>query len=133
MTKAKIAEETVIINDEVEPTPPSSHTVEVGEGIRKRSSFGKTMYFIDPARERAAKGPAQMLGIIKWMLDNEIDSPAKAMQGAEIGAKAVEDGYVITAKLTGPVIFAYYVRRMEKEQGVEHAATLHAKTGKKMA
>lgn len=114
-------------------TPPSSHTVQTGEGIRKRSSFGQTFYYVDPTRERSSKGPNQMKGIIAWMLKNGVTSPAKAMQGAEIGRRAVEDGSVKTAKLTGEVIFAYYIRRMEREQGVEHAKTVHAKTGKKMA
>lgn len=118
---------------EVVATPPSRHTADVGEGIRKRSSFGKTYYFVDPKRDRLEKGPGQMLGLIKWMIDNKITSPAKAMQGSEIGERAVKDGFVKTAKLTGPVIFAYYIRRMEREQGVEHAKTLHAKTNKKMA
>jgi len=120
------------MTDEIQATPASSHTTETGS-IRKKSSFGRTMYYIDKKRTRSPKGPNQMLGIIKWMLDNEITSPNKAMQGSEIGTRALQDGYVISAKLTGPVIFAYYIRRMEREQGVEHAATLHAKTGKKMA
>ena len=115
------------------PTPPSYHTVDVGEGIRSRSSFGKTFYYIDPSRTRSTKGPGQLLGIIKWMLDNDVTSEESAMNGADIGTRAVADGYVITAKLSGPVIFAYYVRRMEKEFGVEHAKTIHAKTGRIMA
>jgi len=109
----------------------SEHTEEQGQ-LRKKSSFGRTMYYVDPKREWAKKGPNQMLGIRKWMIENKITSPATAMQGAEIGRKAVADGFVVTAKLTGEVIFAYYIRRMEKECGVEHAATIHAKTGKKM-
>lgn len=116
-----------------EPTPPTNHTVDVGTGIRSRSSFGKTFYYIDPTRTRATKGPNQLRGIIQWMLDNEVTSDERAMQGAEIGTKAVDDGYVVTEKLTGPVIFAYYIRRMEKEFGVEHAKTLHAKSGQRMA
>lgn len=116
-----------------EQTPPSAHTTDTGEGIRKRSSFGKTYYYVDTKRQREPKGPNQMLGIIKWMIENKVTSPAAAMQGAEIGRRAVEDGHVKTAKLTGEVIFAYYIRRMEREQGIEHAKTVHAKTGKKMA
>jgi hypothetical protein len=119
-------------DEQIEATPASSHTTETGS-IRKKSSFGRTMYYIDTTRQRLPKGPNQMMGIVKWMLDNKITSANKAMQGSEIGTRAIEDGYVVTAKLTGPVIFAYYIRRMEREQGVEHAATLHAKTGKKMA
>ena len=114
-------------------TPPSSHTIKVGTDIRKKSSFGKTYYYVDPKRERLSTGPNQMIGIIKWMIDNKITSANKAIQGAEIGRRAVQDGYVKTAKLTGEVIFAYYIRRMEKEQGVEHSKTLHAKTNKRMA
>lgn len=119
--------------ESVEITPPTKHTTQVGTGIRKKSSFGKTLYYIDPKRTRSPKGPNQMLGMVKYMLDKGITSPSKAKQGSEIGRNAVEEGYVVTAKLTGEVIFAYYIRRMEREQGVEHAATIHAKTGKKMA
>ena len=119
--------------DEVVATPPTQHTTETGEGIRKRSSFGKTYYYVDLDRTRLPKGPNQMLGLIRWMIDNGVTSEAKAKQGAEIGRRAVEDGHVKTAKLTGEVIFAYYIRRMEREQGVEHAKTLHAKTNKRMA
>jgi hypothetical protein len=125
MTKTKT-------NEVEEATPASAHTVETGS-IRKKSSFGRTMYYIDPERDRLAKGPNQMLGLVKYMLDKGITTPEKAMQGSVIGQNAVDEGYVITAKLTGPVIFAYYIRRMEREQGVEHAKTLHAKTGKRMA
>jgi len=116
---------------EEQVTPPTEHTVDAGS-IRARSSFGRTFYYVDPARERSQKGPNQMKGIIKWMIDNGVTSDAAALQGAEIGQRAIDDGYVVTAKLTGPVIFAYYIRRMEREQGVEHAKTLHAKTGKRM-
>ncbi len=123
----------VPINDEVElPTPPSDHTVDVGS-IRPRSSFGKTMYYIDLNRHRSNKGPGQLLGIIRWMIDNGVTSPETARQGSEIGTLAVAEEYVVTAKLTGPVIFAYYIRRMEREHGVEHSVTIHAKTGKIMA
>lgn len=117
----------------VEPTPPTPHTVDVGVGIRSRSSFGKTFYYIDPKRVRATKGPNQLRGIIDWMLKHEVTSPENALQGSEIGTRAVADGYVVTEKLTGPVIFAYYIRRMEKDWGVEHAVTIHAKSGQPMA
>ena len=135
MTKSKTTDqvETPIVADEEVATPPSEHTTDVGDGIRRRSSFGKTMYYIDPSRQRLSKGPNQMLGLVKYMLDKGITTPQKAQQGSSIGEAAVREGYVVTAKLTGPVIFAYYIRRMEREQGVEHAATIHAKTGKKMA
>lgn len=113
-------------------TPPTQHTVDVGS-IRPKSSFGKTFYYVDPKRVTATKGPAQLRGLIKWMIDFQVTSPEMAMQGAEIGNRAIADGYVVTAKLTGPVIFAYYVRRMETEFGVEHHQTIHAKTGKVMA
>ena len=123
----------VLVNEVEEVTPPTAHTIQVGEGIRSRSSFGKTYYFVDPARTRSTKGPSQLKGIIKWMIENEVTSEENALQGAEIGARAVSDGYVVTEKLTGQVIFAYYIRRMEKEFGVEHAKTVHAKTGRRMA
>lgn len=113
-------------------TPPSVHTTSTGD-IRKRSSFGRTFYYIDTTRSRSSKGPGQMKGLVKWMLDNEITSPERAMQGSLIGESAVADGYVVTAKLTGAVIFAYYIRKMEQEQGVEHRATIHNRTGKHMA
>jgi len=132
MVKKSVVKEIEAIVEEV-ATPSSTHTIEVGAGIRKRSSFGKTYYYVDTKRDRLSKGPNQMLGLIKWMIDNKITSEKNAMQGAEIGKKAVDDAYVITAKLTGPVIFAYYIRRMEQEQGIEHAKTVHAKTGKTMA
>ena len=132
MTKTKIEEHSPQ-SEEVVATPSSSHTIEVGTNIRKKSSFGKTFYYVDTKRQRLDKGPNQMRGIIKWMLENNITSEKTALQGAEIGTRAVNDGYVVTKKLTGPVIFAYYIRRMEQEQGVEHAKTIHAKTGKKMA
>jgi len=125
MTKTKT-------DEVVEATPASQHTTETGS-IRKKSSFGRTMYYIDPDRDRLPNGPNQMLGLVKYMLDKGITTPEKAMQGSVIGQNAVDEGYVVTAKLTGPVIFAYYIRRMEREQGVEHAKTLHAKTGKRMA
>ena len=67
------------------------------------------------------------------VVENGVTSPETAMQGAVIGYRAVADGTVKTNKLTGPVIFAYYVRRMEKEFGVEHHQTVHAKTNKVMA
>jgi hypothetical protein len=120
------------VAEEIVATPPSAHTTDVAS-IRPRSSFGKTFYFVDLKRTRTDKGPNQLKGIIKWMIDNEVTSPETAMNGAEIGTRAVNDGYVVTAKLTGPVIFAYYIRRMEKEFGIEHHATVHAKTGKVMA
>jgi len=113
-------------------TPSTKHTEETG-AIRKKSSFGKTYYYINTKRDRLSKGPNQMLGIVKWMIDNKITSEKVAMQGAEIGRRAIVDGHVKTAKLTGEVIFAYYIRRMEQEQGIEHAKTTHAKTGKVMA
>lgn len=133
MTKTKQSqiETETKVEEAVEPTPPTAHTVEQGS-IHKRSSFGRTFYYIDPTRTRSTKGPNQLKGIIKWMLDNNVTSPERARNGAEIGTLAVEDGYVVTAKLTGPVIFAYYVREMQKNHGVEHAKTLHAKTGKQM-
>jgi hypothetical protein len=120
------------IAEEIVATPPSAHTTDVAS-IRPRSSFGKTFYYVDLKRTRTDKGPNQLKGIIKWMIENEVTSPESAMNGAEIGTRAVNDGYVVTAKLTGPVIFAYYIRRMEKEFGIEHHATVHAKTGKVMA
>jgi hypothetical protein len=120
------------VAEELVATPPSAHTTDVAS-IRPRSSFGKTFYYVDLKRTRTDKGPNQLKGIIKWMIDNEVTSPETAMNGAEIGTRAVNDGYVVTAKLTGPVIFAYYIRRMEKEFGIEHHATVHAKTGKVMA
>lgn len=132
ITKAKATAATTKAAEVEEVATPSSKHTEAGGEIRKRSSFGRTFYFVDPKRERLSKGPNQMLGIIKWMIDNKVTSDAKALQGAEIGRRAVEDGYVKTAKLTGEVIFAYYIRRMEREQGVEHAKTVHAKTGKTM-
>ncbi len=118
--------------DELLPTPPSEHTVETGS-IRKRSSFGRTLYYIDSTRERAVKGPGQLLGIVKFMLDNGITSPDTAMQGSAIGRAAVESGHVATNKLTGEVIFAYYARWLEREYGMEHSATIHAATNKQMA
>jgi hypothetical protein len=123
---------TVVTDEEIVATPPSDHTLDVAS-IRPRSSFGKTFYFVDVNRTRSDKGPNQLKGIIKWMLDNGVTSDETAMQGAEIGRRAVEDGHVVTAKLTGEVIFAYYIRRMEKEFGIEHAKTVHAKTNKRMA
>ena len=127
--------EVIVENNEVEveviATPPTMHTVEQGI-LHKKSSFGKTFYYIDTTRVRLDKGPNQLRGIIKWMIDNKVTSANTAKQGAEIGRRAVEDGYVLTAKLTGEVIFAYYIRVMQKSYGVEHAKTLHAKTGKKM-
>ena len=129
MTKSNIQK---IESEVIEPTKPTSHTKRTGQ-VRKKTSFGKTYYFVDPSRVRAEGGPAQLRGLVKYMVDNGITSDATAMQGSEIGAKAVEEGFVKTTKLTGPVIFAYYVRRMEAEYGVEHAKTEHAKTGKIMA
>jgi len=117
--------------EETPPTPPTDHTVDAGD-IRTKSSFGKTFYYVDLTRTRATKGPGQLKGIIKWMIENGVTSDETALQGSEIGTKAVADGFVSTEKLTGPVIFAYYVRRMEKEFGVEHSKTVHAKTGKRM-
>ena len=136
MTKKNLTTTEPVVTETETPeveviTPPTPHTVEQGS-IHKRSSFGKTFYYIDPERTRSAKGPNQLKGIVKWMLDNDVTSPANARQGSEIGRLAVEDGYVVTAKLTGEVIFAYYVREMQKNHGMEHAATLHAKTGKRM-
>jgi hypothetical protein len=118
---------------EIVVSPPTEHTVEVGHGIRGRSSFGLTYYYIDTTRTRTSKGPGQLKGIVKFMLDKDITSPENAWVGADIGTAAVNEGYVVTAKLTGPVIFAYYIRRMEREFGVEHAKTVHAKTGRRMA
>lgn len=120
-----------VVAEEIVATPPTAHTVDQGL-IHKKSSFGRTFYYVDLGRTRSDKGPNQLKGIIKWMIENGVTSPEKAKQGAEIGTKAVEDGFVKTEKLSGPVIFAYYIRRMQKEFGVEHAKTLHAKTGKQM-
>lgn len=132
MAKTKQTEiENTVVTDEIVATPPSEHTAD-NATIRPKSSFGKTMYYIDLSRERLVKGPGQLLGIIKYMIDHDITSAENAMQGAEIGRLAVASGYVTTAKLTGEVIFAYYIRRMEREFGIEHAATIHAKTGKRM-
>lgn len=130
-TEATPAEESHA-DEEVQPTPPSEHTVEVAS-IRPRSSFGTTFYYIDTDRERATKGPNQLKGIIKYMLDHGITSRETAMPGHLIGTNAVEEGYVVTERLTGPVIFAYYVRRMEREFGVEHAKTVHTRSGREMA
>jgi hypothetical protein len=133
MTKSKISViENLVDETVVEITPPTDHTVEVGS-IRPKSSFGKTFYYVDTKRVRSTKGPAQLKGLVQWMIDNGVTSPETALQGAVIGTRAVLDGSVITNKLTGPVIFAYYVRRMEKEFGVEHHQTIHAKSGKVMA
>ena len=132
MTKSKVSVNETVVEVVEEVTPPTQHTVEVGS-IRPKSSFGKTLYYVDLKRQRASKGPQQLRDMVQWMLDNGITSPEKAMQGAVIGSRAVADGTVKTNKLTGPVIFAYYIRRMEKEFGVEHHATIHAKTGKVMA
>lgn len=131
MTKKNLTIAEPVVTEEEIITPPTPHTVEQGS-IHKRSSFGKTFYYIDPERSRSSKGPNQLKGIIRWMLANNITSPETAMQGSEIGRRAVEDEFVVTAKLTGEVIFAYYVREMQKNHGMEHAATLHAKTGKRM-
>ena len=138
MSKTKVAEVAteivelaVEVVEEVPPTPPSDHTVDNGS-IRPKSSFGRTFYYVDLSRVRSSKGPGQMMGLIRYMIEKGITSPDKAQQGAVIGTAAVAEGYVATQKLTGPVIFAYYIRRMEREQGVEHSQTVHAKTGKKM-
>ena len=133
MTKSKneVIVEPVVLDEEIVATPPSHHTEEQGS-LHKRSSFGRTFYFVDTDRVRSPKGPNQLKGIIRWMIDNGVTSPSKSMQGAEIGRRAVEDGYVVTAKLTGEVIFAYYIREMQKNHGVEHDRTVHAKTGKRM-
>jgi hypothetical protein len=133
MTKSKLnVIENEVAVEEVVATPPTQHTVDVGS-IRPKSSFGKTFYYVDLTRTRATKGPQQLRDMVQWMIENKVTSPEKAMQGTEIGTKAVADGTVKTNKLTGPVIFAYYVRRMEQEFGVEHHQTVHAKTGKVMA
>ena len=129
MTKSKLVE---IAQTVEEATPPTQHTVEVGS-IRPKSSFGKTFYYVDLKRVRASKAPQQLRDMIQYMIDQKITSPEAAMQGAAIGAAAVASGAVKTNKLTGPVIFAYYIRRMEKEHGVEHHQTIHAKTNKVMA
>ena len=149
MAKTKVNEQTTIVtvdeviettvddviettvDDVVEITPPTEHTVDAGT-IRKKSSFGKTMYYIDTVRVRDTKGPGQLLGMIKFMIEAGITSPETAVQGSVIGQRAVAEGYVTTAKLTGEVIFAYYIRRMETNYGVEHSKTVHAKTGKVM-
>lgn len=133
MTKSKLnVIENEVAVEEVVATPPTAHTVDVGS-IRPKSSFGKTFYYVDLKRVRATKGPQQLRDMVQWMIENKVTSPETAMQGAEIATKAVADGTVKTNKLTGPIIFAYYVRRMEKEFGVEHHQTVHAKTGKVMA
>jgi len=123
--------DTTSVTEEETITPPTQHTVAAGD-IRAKSSLGRTFYYVDLSRERASKGPNQLKGIIAWMIANGVTSEANALQGAEIGRRAVADGNVATEKLTGEVIFAYYIRRMEREFGVEHAKTLHAKTGKRM-
>lgn len=132
MTKSKLAVNETVVEVVEEVTPPTQHTVDVGS-IRPKSSFGKTFYYVDLKRVRATKGPQQLRDMVQWMIDNGVTSPETAMQGAVIGYRAVADGTVKTNKLTGPVIFAYYVRRMEKEFGVEHHQTVHAKTNKVMA
>lgn len=120
-----------VTEQEIIPDPATEHTVDAGD-IRKKSSFGKTMYYIDPARVRDTKGPGQLLGMVKFMIEKGMTSPDTAEQGSVIGTRAVAEGYVSTNKLTGAVIFAYYIRRMEAKFGVEHAKTIHAKTGKVM-
>lgn len=132
MSKTKVNEAAVEVVVVEEVTPPTQHTVDVGS-IRPKSSFGKTFYYVDTTRTRATKGPQQLRDMVEWMIENKVTSPERAMQGAEIGTLAVATGKVKTNKLTGPVIFAYYVRRMEKEFGVEHHQTVHAKSGKVMA
>lgn len=131
--KAQVVEAQV---DESPVLPASAHTVDGGD-LRKKSSFGRTFYYLDLKRIKDEglaldKGPGQLRGLIKWMKDKGVTSPEKALQGSEIGRRAKEDGWVISEKLQGEVIFAYYVRRMERDYGVEHKETLHAKTGKKM-
>jgi hypothetical protein len=121
------------IVDKVEDLGPVPQRTAANDTVRARSSFGKTNYYIDPSRARLAKGPQQMMDLVKWMIDNEVTSPNKALQGSVIGSRAVAEGAVKTNKLTGPVIFAYYARRMEKEQGMVLLNVVHAKTGKVMA
>lgn len=127
----KIEVTDVTATEEIIPDPATEHTVDAGS-IRKKSSFGKTLYYIDTARVRDTKGPGQLLGMVKFMIEKGITSPDTAEQGSIIGERAVAEGYVSTNKLTGAVIFAYYIRRMESRFGVEHAKTVHAKTGKVM-
>lgn len=131
---SKTQQSAIELNVEIieEVTPPTQHTVDVGS-IRPKSSFGKTFYYVDLKRARASKGPQQLRDMIQFMIDSGMTSPETAAQGAAIGTLAVATGAVKTNKLTGPVIFAYYVRRMEKEFGVEHHQTVHAKSGKVMA
>ena len=131
---SKTQQSAIELNAEIveEVTPPTSHTVEVGS-IRPKSSFGKTFYYVDLKRVRATKGPQQLRDMVQYMIDCGMTSPETAAQGAVIGTLAVASGAVKTNKLTGPVIFAYYVRRMEAEFGVEHHQTVHAKSGKVMA
>jgi hypothetical protein len=128
--QSAIVEAVEVVVEEV--TPPTQHTVDVGS-IRPKSSFGKTFYYVDTKRVRATKGPQQLRDMVQFMIDQGMTSPETAAQGAAIGTLAVASGAVKTNKLTGPVIFAYYVRRMEKEFGVEHHQTVHAKTNKVMA
>lgn len=120
-----------VVAEEVIATPPSNHTKDMAK-TTKQSSFGKKFYFVDLTRVRKDKGPNQLRGIIRWMIDKGHTSEETAVQGSIAGTMAIEDGYVQTAKLTGPVIFAYYRSTMEKEYGLELAKTLHAKTGKRM-
>ena len=115
-----------------------ANTKTTNNGVaRKRSSFGKTFYYVDQnarkSLENLDKGPQQMRDMVKFMIDNGITSAAKAKQGAEIGTDAVASGAVKTSKLTGPVIFAYYARRMESDQGLRLAKCVHAKSGQDMS
>jgi hypothetical protein len=132
MTKNVSTPATVIVETREELGVVPERTA-ANDSVRARSSFGKTNYYIDPTRARLAKGPQQMMDLVKWMIENDVTSPAKALQGSVIGTKAITDGFVKTNKLTGPVIFAYYARRMEKEQGMVLLNVVHAKTGKVMA
>ena len=74
-------------------------------------------YGLNDVKVVVGKGPSQMLGIIEWMKKNKIDAN-NGMRGSEIGKRAVADGDVVTNKLSGEVIFAYYARRMEREYGL---------------
>lgn len=133
MSKKSAVEVTPVIVNTVEELGAVPERTDNNGSVRARSSFGRTNYYIDPTRARLAKGPKQMLDLVKWMIDNGVTTPSKAMQGSTIGTLAVESGAVVTNKLTGPVIFAYYARRMEKEQGMVLLNVVHAKTGKVMA
>ena len=100
---------------------------------RKKTSFGRTFYWYDSMEDTSAKCPPQMQAIIKYMVDNSITSEKKAEQGSIIGNKAKAEGYFGESKLEGAVIFAYYIRRLERDHGFKLKGVYHARSNKKMA